>query len=199
MMTTVFVPNPGTVEIQNAESVNVDPTQLRASQAAPDQVLRYPIGDGREDAPQILAYLKQFAEYYGRLPVIREFARSLLPPFTRDNDLYTVARTLANWVRDNITYLPDPAGSEFFIDPIALINQWQTKGKAYGDCDDHVLLLNSLLNATGFSTRVIGVHLHDPVLWDHVISSVFIGGRWIDIDPCLKTNEIPAYPEKLIG
>jgi transglutaminase-like putative cysteine protease len=186
-------------ETRNPERVSVDATQLRLDQAEPDQVLHYPIADGREDAPQILAYLKDFCTHYGRSPFIREFVRSILPASTRDNDQAVILRTVTSWVRDNIRYLPDPAGAEYFIDPIALITQVQKTGRAFGDCDDHVLLLNSMLNSVGFETRVEGVHLHDPVLWDHVISGVFVGGRWLDVDPCLKTNEMPGYREKLIA
>ena len=192
--------SPSVTEVANPEQITIDPTQLRLSQAAPAQVLRFPIpDDGRADAPVILAYLKQFAEYYGRSPFIREFSRTLLPAFTADNDQTVIVRTLAAWVRDNVTYLADPSGAEYFIDPIALITQWQDRGKAYGDCDDHVLLLNSMLNSMGLDTRVVGVHLHDPVLWDHVISSVKLDGQWVDIDPCLKTNEAPNYTQKLVA
>lgn len=194
------VARPGVLEVANPEHVSIDPTQLRLAQGQPGQVLRYPIpDDGRADAPVILAYLRQFADYYGRSPFIREFARIILPAFTADNDQFVIVQALASWVRDHVTYLQDPAGAEYFIDPIALITQWQQNGKAYGDCDDHVLLLNSLLNSTGFETRVVGVHLNDRVLWDHVISSVRIGGKWVDIDPCLKTNEARNYTQKLIA
>jgi transglutaminase-like putative cysteine protease len=95
-------------------------------------------------------------------------------------------------------YLMDPEGGEYFIDPLALIQQIQGVGYAYGDCDDHVGLLNAMARSVGFETRAVGVHLNDPVLWDHVISQVNVMGNWLDIDPCVKTNETPKYREKLV-
>ena len=95
-------------------------------------------------------------------------------------------------------YLLDPEGSEYFIDPLALIQEIETNGHAFGDCDDHVSLLNSMARSMGFEARAVGVHLHDDRLWDHVISQVRLNGQWIDIDPCVKTNDTPFYREKLV-
>ncbi len=178
----------------NSEQVDIGQLRLTPGET---QVVRLPLGD-REDAPQILAYLNAACEQYGRSPWIRELTQSIIPPFTGNNDQAVILGAIAAFVRDRMRYLPDPEGGEYFIDPLALLSQIQERGYAWGDCDDHVMLLNSMARSVGFETRAAGVHLHDPVLWDHVISQVNLFGRWIDIDPCVKTNETPEYREKLV-
>jgi hypothetical protein len=172
--------------------------QLRLAPTGGDQVLAVPLAD-REDAPQILAVLNAAVEQYGRSPWIRQFTQSILPPWTGNNDLPTIIGAVAAFVRDRMRYLADPEGGEWFIDPVASIQAIQANGFAFGDCDDHVSLLCSMLRSVGLGARAVGVHLHDPVLWDHVIAQVWFGGQWLDIDPCVKTNETPDYREKLIS
>ena len=130
---------------------------------------------------------------------MREFVRSILPPFTGQNDRQTILRTIVDFTRDRVIYLADPAGAEYVIDPIALLELIRTKGRAYGDCDDKALLLASMAGAVGFETRIVGVHLHDPIYWDHVITGIRMDGRWVDIDPCVRNTEQPEYREKLVS
>lgn len=172
--------------------------QLRLAPNGSDQVLAVPLAD-REDAPQILAVLNAAVEQYGRSPWLRQFTQSILPPWTGNNDLATILGTVAAFVRDRMRYLADPEGGEWFVDPVASIEGIRANGFAFGDCDDHVSLLNSMLRSVGIEARAVGVHLHDPVLWDHVISQARVNGEWLDIDPCVKTNETPEYREKLIS
>ncbi len=184
-------------EIPNVETATVN-VQLRLSPYEPQQLIRFPLADGRADAPQILAFLNAITEQFGRSPWIREFTVSLLPAWTGNNDQSVILGTIIEFVRDRMRYLLDPEGAEYFIDPLALIQRIQAVGHAFGDCDDHVSLLNSMARSMGFEARAVGVHLHDPRLWDHVISQVRIAGRWVDVDPCVKTNETPFYREKLV-
>ncbi len=194
----ITIPRPAR-EIQNPETASIA-TRLRLSPYEPAQLLRFPLADGqgRQDAPQILAYLNAAIEQFGRSPWLREFTVSILPPYTRDNDQAVILGAIVEFVRDRMRYLADPEGGEYLIDPLALIEQIKSIGHAFGDCDDHVALLCGMARSVGFETRAIGVHLHDAVLWDHVIAQVNLMGRWVDIDPCVKTNETPAYQEKLI-
>lgn len=185
--------------LNNFESVQFNPLAARVAAGAPGQVLGLPLADNRADAPQIIAYLKQLSIVYGRDPAVREFTVSLFPPYLADNDLDAILRIIIFFVRDRMVYVPDPAGTEYFISPIELLKRIQATGRAAGDCDDHVLLLNAMLVSVGFDVRVAGVHLNDPELWDHVISQVYIHNRWVDIDPCLKSGSIPDYNQKLVS
>lgn len=151
----------------------------------------------RPDAPQILANLQALSVQYGREPFIREFTRSILPQAIGDNALGSIVRTVLDFVQRRMRYVPDPEGTELVISPDRLIHQIEAGQVATGDCDDHVLLLNAMLRSAGFQTKVVGVKLYRRDIFDHVISSVFLHGRWIDLDPCAKDAPAPVYLERL--
>ena len=156
-----------------------------------------PHGD-LDDSPQILSVLQQLAEAFAQSAWVREFTvRNVFTKIT-DNDLEKQVKLLLAWVRSNVTYVRDPIGTEYVISPLVLLGKIANGELAAGDCDDHVLLLNSMLGSVGFETRAVGVHLYEQDRWDHVISSVLVRGRWIDLDPCDKHEIGQVYLEKLV-
>lgn len=166
------------------------------------EILRIPIASQTDvdDAPEILAVIKKLSVYYERSPYVREFVRSILPPWTGHNDRRTIIATITGFVRDKVIYLPDPAGVEYIQAPTVLLELIRTGRRPYGDCDDKALLFASMLGAVGQETRIVGVHLKpDSVFWDHVIVGVKYNGQWLDIDPCVVNNEQPQYGEKLVS
>lgn len=160
-------------------------------------VSKLPIGDQHPDAHYIIAYINQMAIQFGQQPVVRESAVSIIGK-QADNDVDAHIRRLVSFVRDNVRYVADPIDGEYIISPVEMIRRIKASGYVQGDCDDHVLLLNSLANSVGIPTRAVGVKLRARDRFDHVISSVNIRGKWIDIDPCVKSNRQPLYLEKLI-
>jgi len=181
----------------NDATVPVD-LPSRLVRGVPGELIRLPIV-AHEDAPQIIAYLKQLSLHFGRDHRIREFTVSLFPPTIVNNDLDRMLQIVIDFVRDRLVYVPDPVGTEYVISPLVLLERIISNGRAAGDCDDHVLLFNAMALSIGFDVRVAGVHLNDPQRWDHVISQVYHGNRWRDIDLCLKTASIPDYDEKLVS
>lgn len=92
-------------------------------------------------------------------------------------------------------YVPDPYGFEYVTAPDILLADILQKGVAYGDCDDHVLLLNTLLLSVGFETAFVGVK-QESDMFNHVITGVIYNGNWIYIDPCDKSGRNVTYDEK---
>lgn len=176
------------------------PPGISANGGAGDrrQMLYIPLDPTRPDAPQILAHLQALSLYFGRSPYVREFTRSILP-MLGDNAQDEIVQVVTAFVRQRLKYLADPEGTEFVISPIVLLAQIQAGQTPLGDCDDHVLLLNSMLRSMGFDTRVVGVKLNMRDRWDHVISAVNVFGTWRDIDPCAKGGWTPFYSERLVG
>lgn len=88
---------------------------------------------------------------------------------------------VTRWVRRNIRFVNDPVGVETLSDPWSIV-----KNRA-GDCDDHVVLLSSLLESVGHKTRarVIG---RDPDHYSHVYLEVFdrSAGAWVPVDPSVQ-------------
>ncbi len=176
-----------------AASPNV---RLQPGQAT---VYKLPLGAG-EDAPQILAYLHDLAVKFAQSSYVREFTVQVMADAgVTDNDLSAQILAVLNFVRRNVTYVRDPVESEYVISPINLIEKIKAGQRAYSDCEDHVLLLNSMLSSIGFPTRFVAAQINGADWWNHVISSVYVDGQWWDLDPIAKGIAQPDYPIRLEG
>ena len=60
---------------------------------------------------------------------------------------------ICKYVNENWTYVDDPKDEEYFAKASETI-QSTKGGKFYGDCDDHAILLASLIKAIGGETRI---------------------------------------------
>lgn len=169
------------------------------SQGSAGSVLRLSINTSQPDAYSIIAWLEALTIQFGRDANVREFTARKVLCNTSNNDLQKVIRDIIWFVRSHLVYLPDPDGSEYVISPVEIITQLMNGGQPKGDCDDHVLLLNSMLLSVGVQCRVVGVSLFDPTRFDHVISSVYTGTDWQDVDPCNKTGESLNYLNRLVN
>jgi transglutaminase-like putative cysteine protease len=176
------------------------PAPGHISKAGDGDSYRLPLGPG-EDAPQILAYLHDLAEQFAKEPYVREFTVNevLGPAGVSDNDQEAQILTILNFVRRNVTYVRDPLDSEYIVSPINLIDKIRNGKRAFSDCEDHVLLLNTMLGSVGFPTRFVATQINGADWWNHVISSVYVDGAWWDLDPIAKGIPQPDYPVRLEG
>ncbi len=176
------------------------PAPVLRGQPGEVETFRLPLGDG-EDAPQILAYLHALSVQFAQAPFMREFTVNTVLRGTGvlDNEQDKQILAVLDFVRRNVTYVRDPVDSEYVISPINLIEQIQNGQKPYGDCEDHVLLLNSMLGSIGFPTRFVSVKINGGQWFNHVVSAVYAHGEWRDLDPCAKGMEQPEFYEKLIS
>lgn len=159
--------------------------------------IRVELNNHQSDAEQILAFLEQVKQQYIRSPYVREFTISLLRGLDNNDQTGQVNRIIA-WVRANLTYVRDPIDSEYVITPVQLIEAWKRKHYMAGDCDDHVLLLNTMLGTVGFDTKFVGVKFGQTDVFNHVVSGVILDGQLYIVDPCSKIRNQPVYREKLI-
>lgn len=156
-----------------------------------------PLPEGVEDAVGILRFMESVREERQVEPFVREFAVRLLGAAgVGDHDQEAQARALTDFVRLRMRYVLDPVGSEYVVDPVTLLNRILRDGLAHGDCDDHALLLATLLGSVGIEARLAGVKL-DSDIWDHVITQAHVGGQWMDLDACAKSGAQHDYAEKL--
>ena len=102
---------------------------------------------------------------------IREWAAFIVRGLG-DNDLSGQVAKVTDFVRTQVTYARDPVNQEYLIHPRQMLAQYHTSGTMVGDCDDHVMLLNSLLGALGFTTVCLGVISGGGSEYNHVISGV---------------------------
>lgn len=146
----------------------------------------------------MLGELRQIRDYYSQFPFVRRCAIKYGAPRFND-DVEGMVAKLADFVRANVRYVEDPAGFELVTAPDVMLADILEKGFATGDCDDHVLLLNTLLGSVGVVTEFAAVRLSpsDPE-YNHVISLAQVRGRWQQIDPTAKSRVAPIQTDLYI-
>jgi len=189
-------PNPQPRQTTYVQPVGVIPG-LKSVIGQTGQQVNIALGGSDPDAYQILQILDSLGQQFARMPIIRESAVRIVGRAS-DNDTSEQLRTILEFIRNNVKYVRDPSGSEYVISPLRMLQQIASGGYSQGDCDDHVLLFNSLVGSLGFAVRPVGVHLYSQSVFDHVISQVMYNSRWIDVDPCQKSGETPTYASKLV-
>jgi transglutaminase-like putative cysteine protease len=172
---------------------------IRENLLAPDgTVHRIPINSKAPDAWSIISAIQFVIEQFGRDPRIRAATLPLLSSRI-NNDVRNNANTIASWVMRKMVYLADPDGGEFIQTPLVLLNTIGQKGFAYGDCDDHVVLLGAMLVSIGIPARAVAVKLHGSDVYNHVVVEYLCQGQPILIDPCAKNVPTPAYRDRLVA
>jgi len=85
-------------------------------------------------------------------------------------DYYGEVWTIQDWIKRNIRFTRDPVGGELLQDPEVTLKI------ANGDCDDHVILLNSLVNAIGIPTRVVLIASTSaaPNQYNHIFTEAWL-------------------------
>lgn len=100
---------------------------------------------------------------------IREAALSILRGVNSFSDQ---ARTIQQWVQQNIEYRRDPPDLELVQTPQVTL---QLRA---GDCDDQSVLTAALLQATGHPTQFVAVGFSGSPL-SHVLVQTLIGKDWV--------------------
>ena len=96
-----------------------------------------------------------------RNPEVREKALEIASQYSGEYNVYQLC-ALFDWVRDEIGYVSDPGGIDYWSPPD------ETLVSKAGDCEDHAILLASMIEAIGGATRVI-------LIENHAFASVYIG------------------------
>lgn len=101
---------------------------------------------------------------------------------TPEKDDFAEVEAVYNWVRDHVRYLKDVNQVETLTTPD------RTLQLRYGDCDDQVVLLGSMLESIGYPTRIVLAGYSDPGVYEHVYLQACVQNQWVDLDP---TEQIP--------
>lgn len=103
---------------------------------------------------------------------IRETALTILRGVNTFSDQ---ARSLQQWVQNNIEYRRDPPDVELVQTPQVTL---QLRA---GDCDDQSVLVASFLQSTGHPTQFVAVGLNGAPL-SHVLVQTLIGTSWAAVE-----------------
>jgi hypothetical protein len=100
-------------------------------------------------------------------PVARTLGLDIRQRFGPDQ--VRMAKALQQWVKDNITYLPEP--TETFQAP------WYTVKTGVGDCDDHANLVHAIARNAGLKARVVPVRNKQGKI-THACTQISVDGVW---------------------
>lgn len=151
-------------------------------------VYRKTLSDGSSDAQQILESIEELSQKYSSLPSVRAFTLSLMPKNMVNDDQVTQLNSISNFVVNDMMYVRDPVGVEYFISVPKMLQEYGRTGKIFGDCDDHVLMFNTLMKSVGFNVRAVAINIGNTEYHDHVFSEFMMNGQVHDFDGCKKTN-----------
>lgn len=94
-------------------------------------------------------------------PSVRELATGLAIKYPGEYNIYQVC-AIFDYIKENIQYVSDPRG----------VDQWSAPGETLkigaGDCDDYAILLASMIESIGGTTRI---YMTDT----HAFATVYIG------------------------
>ena len=150
------------------------------------------------DLRKALLLLAEIRDHYTNFPFIRTTTVSVGSPWANDDQEGMLSR-ITRFVRDRVIYVEDPVGFEWVTAPDVMLADIMQKGRAHGDCDDHALLLATMLQTIGIRAKFEAVKLlPNDAEFNHVIVSANLRGEWIDLDSTIKSIAQPHYQDKLI-
>lgn len=126
-------------------------------------------------------------------PELRFLAEDIVQ-HCKNKDYKCEINSIYNWVRKNIRFTRDPYRVEMLRDPLVNIE------RGNGDCDDHTIILNSLLQSIGHPTRVVLVasRKKHPDIFNHVFTEVAVdtteGRKWIPLDTTVSYAKVGWIP-----
>lgn len=118
-------------------------------QGRPITTRRWKFSGGQ--AEQVL-WMRQLVRTYRATHYVRDLARRILAESrcpARDKTCHALA--IARWVQDRIAYVNE--GDETFQTPP------RTVDLGYGDCDDHAILVATLIESIGISAEIVAMTL----------------------------------------
>jgi len=108
-------------------------------------------------------------------PKVREVAVQIAKEYPGTYNVYQLC-ALFDYVSNNIEYVSDPRGAEYWAKPS------ETLTSGAGDCEDHAILVASLIEAVGGTTRLYATE-------DHMFAAAYIGtGDYVDAVTDAITN-----------
>ncbi|MCL1790357.1 MAG: transglutaminase-like domain-containing protein [Peptococcaceae bacterium] len=175
------------IEIRDSSAVFIEPLPLTKNR----EIFAANVVDIAALAP----YTKPSAKVESDEDRLIQHAMSITSGATSD---YDKAKTVYDWVSQNIQYDYDALYSGIYVEKSAL----ETLASGRGVCIDYASLTAALLRAVNVPTKLVTGYLLDTSaqeVWteeliaadkgNHVWNEAFIDGRWIIIDTSYEAND----------
>ena len=148
---------------------------------------------GNEGILVSVSELVKIIKDYRKSPEIRLLAEDIVQSCP-SKDFVCEATKIFDYVKKNIRFARDPYRVEMLRSPLITLD------RKNGDCDDHTILVNSLLQSIGHPTRVVLVasRPYAPKNFNHIFTEVKLstreGDKWIPIDTTVSKSYFGWLP-----
>lgn len=177
---------------------NTSETLTEIALPLPSGHSRHLINDGASGTAQTIAMMQKLVSGAKRDNSVRKVVGSIINPKNcagcTPKDYFCYAKSLYEWVRDNIKYAYDPHMVEFLEAPARLLEN------GIGDCDSQDMLLCAMFEQVGLQSQFVTIKAdpNRPNEYTHVYTRVMIPKvGWVCADPIMPEKWFgwePPYP-----
>ncbi len=154
------------------------------------KLTRIPHLDGEPGVAQTISQMRRLIQQGKQDPTVHELAAQILrkanvPAYDWEGE----ARAIFEAVRRNLRFTRDVDGNETLHAAADIIRL------GIGDCDDHTVLICSLLKTIGCDCRIVTVATDSSGEFSHVYPEAQVNGRWISLDAARRNPAFGKSPE----
>lgn len=151
---------------------------------------RIPHLDGDPGVAQTIRQMRRLIHAGKQDPKVHELAAQILrkanvPAYDWEGE----ARAIYEAVRRNLRFTRDVDGNETLHAAADIIRL------GIGDCDDHTVLICSLLKTIGCDCRIVTIATDPGGEFSHVYPEAEVNGRWISLDAARRHPAFGKSPE----
>ncbi|MCM8804730.1 MAG: transglutaminase-like domain-containing protein [Candidatus Omnitrophica bacterium] len=133
---------------------------------------------------------------------IREYAENIVR-YVPEKNFYKEIEVIFNFVKNHMRYTRDIYRIETIKTPLHHLKKIKLRTISFGDCDDHSILVATLLSSIGYKTRyaVIKTKYNNPMLtFNHIYVEVLepLSKIWISLDATAKDKQMNWKPEHIV-
>jgi transglutaminase-like putative cysteine protease len=140
--------------------------------------------------------MRDLIRHQAAQPVVRAHAVRI-SQWCGPTDAVCRLKTIAEWVREHLRFIPDPVGVEAITTPEAHLLIIDREGVSAGDCDDAATLAGALARSVGAQVRIALASFRPDRKLHHTWAEGQAAARWIDLDPFRSERTAPR-PSRLI-
>jgi len=145
----------------------------------------------------VVGYLQQLIEDGIRDEYVRKKAVEIIHRAgVQPHDELGEIRAIVKWVQNNVHYIKDIIGVEYFMTARRLLKDVE-QGTSAADCDDFVILGASLLGSVGYPTGALIVDSNSDGVFNHVMlltrtvsPTREFGHKWIPAELIFKNFQL---------
>jgi len=150
------------------------------------------LADGTRGTGLTVSRVRELIHEGGKDPRVITLARRLVGPVPEMNTDGEIS-AIFNHVRRGVRYTQDPFRAETLTDAPTLVQEMTENGLAYGDCDDHVVVLGAMLEAVGYEVEPVIESYRRNKSPSHIALRVRNEGRTIHLDPTVKDKPMGVH------